>query len=331
MAQSTFFKWILLFWAFMPAASLCFAVSNAENKLIEQLYHKLSHLPQNDMQNRITAISSWFLGKPYLLGALGEGNHGAYDQFPLHRFDAFDCETFVDTVLALALAEDAQTFKQCINQIRYRDGKVSFFNRNHFASLDWNLNNQKQGFLKDITPGFTNKHNKPVAKIAKAYIDKPAWYRHFDSKIIRIADADERLINQKLQSLKERGGKLQGAVSVIPYIPLSVLFTKKGEPNQHLFKQIPNASIIEIVRPNWDLRSRIGTCLNVSHLGFAIWKDDTLMFREASSIHQRTVDVPLIDYLQDALKSPTIQGINVQIVLPEKTFKGDCRNVGKNP
>ena len=106
-------------------------------------------------------------------------------------------------------------------------------------------------------------------------------------------------------------------MSTIPYIPLSVLFDNAGQANMHLFKQIPNAGIIEIVRPNWDLTKQIGTHLNVSHLGFAIWINNVIFFREASSEHHQIIDVPLIDYLRAAQKSPTIKGINIQIALPQ--------------
>ena len=59
----------------------------------------------------------------------------------------------------------------------------------------------------------------------------------------------------------------------------------------------------------------IGTQNNISHMGFAIWKNGVLMFRIASSTHHRLLDCPMIDYLRDTLTSPTIKGINIQRVL----------------
>ena len=233
---------------------------------------------------------------------------------------------YVDTVLALALANDPNQFKQCINQVRYRDGQVSFLNRNHFTCLDWNQNNQRQQFVKDITPILRDKHNKSVVKFARAFIDKPAWYGHLSTHAIRLKKADSKEQARRLQSLKDRGSQLSAAHSIIPYIPLSVLFDSRGKAHEYLFNQIPNAAIIEIVRPNWDLSKEIGTHLNVSHLGFAFWKKDTLFFREASSTQNQVVDVPLIAYLRDARKSPTIKGINIQIVLPQRDSAAGCAN-----
>nr|WP_277619301.1 N-acetylmuramoyl-L-alanine amidase-like domain-containing protein [Legionella norrlandica] len=88
---------------------------------------------------------------------------------------------------------------------------------------------------------------------------------------------------------------------------------------------MPNGAIIEIVRPNWDLRKEIGTALNISHLGFAIWINDKLYFRQASSQYGKVIDVPLIDYLDKARSSPTIKGINIQVVLPTKPTSNGCK------
>ncbi len=294
------------------------------DKTISQLYHSLNSKPKSDMATRLQIISAEFLGKPYLLGPLGEGIQGEFDQSPLQRTDAFDCETLVDTVVALALADDPHQFKYCINQIRYRNGRVSFIDRNHFTCLDWNKNNQHKGFVKDITTTVIDNHHQPVAKFAHALINKPGWYNHFSTDSIRLQRPDPIEQTKRLSSLKQRGSQLPAGISTLPYVPLSILFDSTGKPNTYLFKQIPNGAIIEIVRPNWDLTKEIGTHLNVSHLGFAFWENGNLIFREASSEYHRVVDVSLIDYLHDALKSPTIKGINIQIVQPKQDSISGC-------
>ncbi len=283
-------------------------------KVIYQLYHNLKANPTSNIASRVEWISSQFLGKPYLLGALGEGEKGRYDQYPLYRMDAFDCETYVDTVLALAFSNKPNQFKYCMNQVRYQNGQISFINRNHFTCLDWNQNNQQKGFIKDITASIHNQKNRSVAKYAHALINKPEWYAHMTTRIIRLNNNNSLEQAKRLNALKRRGNKLKIDTSALPYIPLSVLFDKQGNPNYYLFNQIPNAAIVEIVRPNWDLTKEIGTHLNVSHLGFVIWKNNVLLFRQASSTYNSVVDIPLIDYLAEAKKSPTIKGINIQVV-----------------
>ena len=298
---------------FKSVLIICSVLLTAATDL-NQLYHNLKSDPNHTISARITYISAQFLGKPYELGALGEGKDGDYDQFPLSRTDAFDCETYVDTVLALALAHDTASFHHYINQIRYKNGQVSFITRNHFTDLDWNKNNQKQGFVTDITTNIRDADDHPVAFMAHALIDKPSWYQHFSSDRIRIKNASQTQISKRLLSLKQEGNQLSPHIATIPYLPLNALFKPNGQPNVYLFKQIPNAAIIEIIRPDWDLQKQIGTHLNVSHLGFAIWKNGQLFFRQASSTQHQVVDSLLIDYLRDALSSPTIKGINIQVV-----------------
>lgn len=293
-------------------------------KTIEKLYHKLASNPKSDMAARLNFFSASFLDKPYLLGALGEGADARFDQSPLYRNDAFDCETYVDTVVALALADNRHDFLNCINKIRYLNGQVSFVNRNHFTALDWNQNNQQQGFVKDITATITNKHNQPVMKMATAIINKPSWYKHLSPERIQLFPANKAEQEIRLPELRKAGSNLIISKEKIPYLPFTALFNKQGNPDKHLFSQIPEASIIEIVRPNWNLEKAIGTNLNVSHLGFAFWINGKLMFREASSTEGKVVDVSLIDYLGKLRSSPTIKGINVQIVVPQKPLARGC-------
>ncbi len=297
---------------FYLSYSACYAGNTAE---IQKIYQQYDTAASNNLAKRIELFSRIFLGKSYLWDALGEGETGFFDQYPLYRTDAFDCETYVDTVLALALSHDAPTFEQYIINIRYHQGKVSFIHRNHFTCLDWNRNNQRQGILEDITYRIKNRQGQSIAQYAKAYIDKPSWYQHMTIDRIRINHASDVERQQRLKLLAAQGSKLPKKFSTIAYLPLSKLFDgNTQQANTYLLQQIPNAAIIELVRPNWDLQEKIGTHLNVSHLGFAIWHNDTLYFRQASSLAGQASDVPLIDYLRQMLASPTIKGINIQIV-----------------
>lgn len=278
---------------------------------VKQALEKNHTLP---LTKRIDGISQAFLGKPYILYALGEGPTGYFDQFPLSRFDGFDCETFVDTVLALALA-DGMHYQKCIQHIRYKNGQVSFITRNHFTDMDWNTNNRNK--LVDITPTFPHK-------IATAVIDKGAWIEHLPIDRIHLNAPinTENMRMQRLEKLHQKHSSFGPKTVSTPYIPFDVLFNTQMQPNMALFKRIPDGAIIEIVRPNWDLTKIIGTHLNISHLGFAIWKDGTLYFRQASSEKHIVCDIPLIDYLKNAAKSPTIRGIHIEVVQDVKCLQG---------
>ncbi|MCL9685280.1 N-acetylmuramoyl-L-alanine amidase-like domain-containing protein [Legionella maioricensis] len=300
------------------------ALEEQANSTISELYHTLNTMPNTSMAERIDWISNHFSGTVYELGSLGEGPNARYDQFPLYRVDAFDCDTYVNTVLSLALANSVESFKQCLKYTRYKNGKRAYINRNHFTSIDWNRNNQRRGVLKDITLSIKDQNNQSVALFAEALIDKPGWYAHKTLATIRLQNDNKMKQQELLNELKTKGRHLETTPSKLPYIPLTALFTKDNKPNTYLFSQIPHGAIIEIVRPNWDLRELIGTSLDISHLGFAIRIKDQLYFRQASSQQGKVIDVLLIDYLKEAQSSPTIKGINVQVVLPTKPLSNAC-------
>lgn len=300
-------------------------IEEQANTSIKELYHTLDTMPNTSMAERIDWISNRFKGTVYLLGALGEGPKAEYDQFPRYRVDGFDCDTFVNTVLSLALARSLDSFQQCLRYNRYKNGDISYLSRNHFTSIDWNINNQLRGVLQDITITIKDKQNHSVAQYSNTIINKPGWYAYKTIDTIRLQKADKAVQEQRLAELKNKANQLKPSLIKLPYIPLTALFSENNKANMDLFLQIPNGAIIEIVRPNWELRKKIGTNLDISHLGFAIWINGQLYFREASSQYGKVVDVPLIDYLNEARKSPTIKGINIQIVVPSAPTKAECQ------
>jgi hypothetical protein len=107
----------------------------------------------------IEAFSSRHMGAPYVVDPLGEGK--GPDKDPVVREDAFDCMTFVETVLARTLGIDLQS-------IRYKDGRVDYLTRNHFVSLDWLKNNA--GLVEAADFGL------PV-RVKKTVIDKAKWMK----------------------------------------------------------------------------------------------------------------------------------------------------------
>ena len=277
----------------------------------------LNKLYANQPENkRLEYFSAAFLGQPYKIDALGEGKEGEFDQDPLYRVDAFDCMTYVSTVLALVNAHNLPEFQQMIKKINYQDGVVSYQNRNHFTNIDWNANNEKQGFIKDITGTIHNQQNQSVAKMINVYINKKKWYEKKTLSSIKllspITSLEQQQLLEKLRGLK---ANVSNQESHVPYVPLTALFDKQGVPNEFIFAQIPSGSIIEIVRFNWSVRPNFGTELDISHLGFAVRTEKGLMYREASSIKNKVVDIPLETYLRDYLDSPTVRGINIQMIL----------------
>jgi hypothetical protein len=83
---------------------------------------------------RINYISGALRGTRYREYTLIGGPHRP-EQFVL-RDDVFDCVTFCETVLAAAGARDVPEFETNLRQIRYHNGVVNWFERNHYF-FEW--------------------------------------------------------------------------------------------------------------------------------------------------------------------------------------------------
>ena len=98
-------------------------------------------------------------------GAAGEGHEGHFDQAPLYRFDCFDCVTYVNTVLALALSHDVVSFQKNLVRVGYRGAQLAYSHRHHFMSVDWNVHNQSIGLVKDITTEIVDAEGYAILKL----------------------------------------------------------------------------------------------------------------------------------------------------------------------
>lgn len=285
--------------------------------VIEAFYAALSRQSSVVGASRLNFISAYFLGKPYLNGALGEGPEALFDQSPLYRTDQFDCLTYIATVLALTFSDDLASFKRVLCDINYRQGVPRYHERHHFMSVDWNPCNATQGYIQDMTFNVVDAEERPIAKTAEAFIDRPNWMRQRTiSDIKQLCALSRDVSDNLLKQLHEFSNALTGELAQTPYLPIHDLFLEDKTPCEGLWRQIPDGVIVEIVRPNWDLRDQIGTHLNVSHLGFAFWKEGTLIFRHASTRKGKVVDEVLTDYLRHCMEqSDTVGGINLQKVL----------------
>lgn len=264
------------------------------------------------VQTRLQAASEFFLHKPYLLDALGEGQRAAFDQDPLYRTDAFDCMTFVSTVLALVNAANLSQFQQTLVKINYHDNQVSYFTRNHFTFVDWNQHNIQQGYLRPLTDSFVNEQGRGVATEVTRVTNKKNWYRKKTSAALTTLQPLSATATQHaLLALRQGATGVENAHVRLEFIPLQVLFNAKGEPNPFLFAQIPHGSIIELVTPNWDRTQDLGTFIDTAHMGFAFQTSQGLIFRDASPWRGSVGDHALIPYLRQFLHSRTVKGIHV--------------------
>lgn len=120
----------------------------------------VGHLPADVLQvavgarnrplpQRIDAISAALRGRPYLADPLGEGQ--AIDADPFARYDVFDCLTYVEEVLALALSADPAHAASVRDGLRYGGAERTYARRHHFMELQWIPAAISGGWLVDTT------------------------------------------------------------------------------------------------------------------------------------------------------------------------------------
>lgn len=269
---------------------------------IQSLLLKVQGLNGGD---KIAFISSYFIGANSRLGPLGEGDLDVFDRDPLYSFSDFDCTTYVETVMGLSLSNNFEDFFSNLLKIRYENGIVDFKHRNHFISLDWIPNNTANGFLRDLTDQIG------PSQLALAYIDKKNWFKKLTLSSIGgredLSDKEKIILLNRLRSL---GEEFSPTLAKIPFIEITSILK-----NPEILNSIPNGSIISIVKPNLDLTSTIGTHLNVTHQGLAIWKQGFLTYRHASLEFGKVMDTPLLQYLGKYTLDGRKVGINIQEIL----------------
>lgn len=251
-------------------------------------------------------MSKTFLGLPYGKGGpLGEGPEGRYDQDPLYRFDTFDCTTFVETIMALALSRDVNEFESRLDHIRYKDGVVDYFSRNHFTDLQWIPFNIENGYMSELTYEVAKSSE---IQIAEALINYPAWVLSHKINQIIVPEATLEEKERLLEELKSRAGEFSPEVARLPYISIAQIVAKPS-----LLKKIPSGTVVNFVRPNWDLTQVAGTHQNISHQGFLFRIKNVLYLRHASTTGF-VEEVPFLTYLKRFQNHPTLKGIHLMKV-----------------
>ncbi len=271
---------------------------------------------QKSFSERLLAVTNLWLGRPYVLGGLGEGADGRYDRDPLYRFDTFDCTTFVETAMSAAMSHSEDEFLPTILGIRYDHSQVDFVSRNHFTEIDWIPNTIRDGFFEDITSPLATRF---VLAEAVATIDKRGWYRKLGLGDIQGPGFDATSRAALLPQLHAEGDPFEPVVNHLPYIPFTTFLavgsntltsgsTTRLDPT--LIAALPDVAVVNFVRPGWNLVAQAGTQLNISHQGLFIKHDGEAYLRHASSdSRHRVVEDRLIDYIQRNLSSPTLKGL----------------------
>jgi cell wall-associated NlpC family hydrolase len=103
---------------------------------------------------RVESISRQFLGRPYVTNPLV----GSVDTPEVFIAGVngigggFDCVTYVETVVARAIARNPKDYASLLRRIRYDSGRVDWKRRNHYMT-NWIRNNARAGFVQPVNLG----------------------------------------------------------------------------------------------------------------------------------------------------------------------------------
>lgn len=142
---------------------------------------------------RMRAVTEPFLNAPYVSDGLGEGQ--GIDPDPLARYDVFDCLTFVEEALALALTADAEHAAAARIDLRYLNGQVDYAHRKHFMELQWIPDNIRRGWIRETTAEYG------PARTLEAEVTAGRWRAWGRRGLFKLADADLPVGQMKLDVL----------------------------------------------------------------------------------------------------------------------------------
>lgn len=207
-----------------------------------------------------------FIGVPYVGGTLDR----AEEEKLVINTSELDCTTFVEIVTALTRCmsgngkRDFSDFCRQLQHVRYINGEIAYEKRQHYFTV-WISDNAEEGIVTDI------QNNPPFTKVQHVSVN---WMTTHQQSYKMLKNNAKRL--QGIKALEEQiSGKSYR------YIP------KEQIVDSRLFRNtIHNGDILVMIT------NKKG--LDTTHIGIASWHQDGLHMLNASSIHKKVIDEPML-------------------------------------
>lgn len=233
-----------------------------------------------------------FLGVPYVAKTLEvtySDSDGESEECLVINTRELDCTTFVETVSALVLTTAAgkvafEDYCRCLQKLRYRKGEiVDYTSRNHYFTswIDNAVNGNMATLIEPKNSGFTKSRRQQIYFMSTHAELYPALQkRNGASYLEKICQAEQEICRN------------------VNYVPTSMLNKASSVLS---FIHDGDILALETNKPG----------LDVSHLGFAIWEEDSkLHLIHASSLKKKVIidPQPLYNY---QLKQKSQIGVRV--------------------
>ena len=249
---------------------------NQDSVILEQYKLYIKPYSYSSLETILDKTSVFFLNAPYVAHTLEVSPREEL----IVNLREFDCFTFVETVMALALNVKSgegltlENFSKQLQQIRYRDGKLTdYSSRLHYTS-DWVLNNELKGLIKNISRPLGGQKETKTINFMSTHRDAYDQLKNDDKMLEQILTV-EKEINQ-------RGG--------FWYLAKDKIDQKSAS--------IPHMAMIAFTT------SING--LDITHVGFAYHKNGNLTFIHASSLKEKVViDEKTLSYYCSGQKTCT--------------------------
>ena len=232
----------------------------------------------------ILDVARSFLGVPYVAGTL-ESPDGK--ELLVINEDSVDCTTFVEFSVARWFAQqsDSLPFEQQVEHLRYRGGVVDgYLSRLHYFT-DWVAENTQRGVWHELTPEEGS----------------PLWTT--DTLSLSFMSHHP----QSYPYLKANGW----AVDSMRHIEERYAHRLYHYINKEHLHLGPD----ELPIRDGDIVALVTTIagLDVTHLGFALWRGQTLHLMHASMRHGKVIidEQPLYDYLKTRKSCPGVRVVRL--------------------
>lgn len=157
-----------------------------DNRKVTRLLKRLG--TARSMEARLDEASGFFLDYDYAQNPLSGGPD--FKEVFRASLGAFDCVTYMESVMALAASSNPDEFAKHLRQIRYKNGKVDWFERNHYMTA-WLANNKRMGALADLTRGPETIAKTRTLNVVQGLASRRVTFRCFPKR--RLATIRRRM------------------------------------------------------------------------------------------------------------------------------------------